>query len=354
MKQILGFFKRASAGAVVFAAVASASAQASNHVAWSKIETGPWIMHTIYTEDAAGGRTVGNFLALTDPNAAVGDNLIAVWYQRSESGWTTKSWTTADPWEAIKAVKGQLGIPDDEDDRWDLSGSDEGIVAPETPKDYTEGVLADDPLASLVASSPNRDAIIEFLAGFGYKAADVPVEKGDGCATDTKLDGMAAAMVETLRGDEETAVERSMQAWIASGTANCGVGTVAVAVVTFPPVWTPWSLPAYLCTTSQFLFQCATQTWTETSTAIQKRTRSAFNPAPPPTYLYCDQTRTITKTRTTTCKICVALLSPSVACPAAPPPGSPVPSGCLPGWTKTGPVIDEYPGTWAPPCPSPF
>lgn len=94
----------------------------TNHVAWSKIETGPWTLHPIYAEVEGGAHTVSNFLALADPTAATGDNLIAVCYRREGAEWTTKSWETGDPWEAIKAVKIELGIDDDEDDRWGLLG----------------------------------------------------------------------------------------------------------------------------------------------------------------------------------------------------------------------------------------
>lgn len=348
----------------VTALVATTALAQSNPVAWSKIETGSWMMHPIYTEDPSGSLSVSNFLALADPSAATGDNLIAVWYRRELTGWTAKSWSTGDPWEAIKAVKIELGISDDEDDRWDIGGDDDSIPAAESPQDYSSGVLADDPLAPLVASSPDRDVIVEFLAGIGYKAADVPVEKDDGCTTDAKLDGMAAAIVETLQGGEETAVDRSMAAWIASGTAGCGVGSVAVEIVTHPPQpLGPFAPPTYVCTGPTTTYyewpipwyeECTCLVWTETQPITQRRTRARFNPAPPPTYQYCDQTRTGVRTKTTKCCACT-INGASPPCPAITPPGStpPIGSGCGAGGFAPARTTTSDGGwtAWTPACP---
>ncbi len=336
--------------AVAMSILTGAAVAQTNHVAWSKIETGSWVMHPLYTEDAGGAISVSNFLALTDPVAAVGDNLVAVWYRREGASWTAKSWSTNDPWEAIKSVKAELGISDDEDDRWDISGDDDFIPTAEAPEEYVSGVLADDPLAPLIASSPDRDVIVELLAITGYQAADVPVEKDDGCTTDAKLDGMAAAIVETLQGDEETAVDRSMAAWIASGTAGCGA-PVAVIIVEFPPQYTPWVPGLFECEYEPFDSNsgfCTEARWTETRTVTERRTRAMKNWVPPPTYLYCDQTRTGTQTRTLRCTDCQPLTY--TPCPVAEPPSSPMPTACFSGWSG-GISSSTVWGAWTPACP---
>lgn len=342
-----------AASLVAFAAMAQ-----TNHVSWAKIETGPWTMHPVYTEGTGGTVSVSNFLAIADPNFAIGENLIAVWYKREGSNWVTKSWETSNPWEAITAVKIALGISNDEDERWGIWGSSSVSIA-ESPKEYTAGVLASDPLATLVSSSPNRDVLIELLASMGYKAADLPVEKADGCTTNAKLDGMAAAIAEALIGNQETAVARSMAAWIAAGTAGCGVGSVAVEIVEFPP--TPvgpgtWGPPSFSCTNDYVdpgtglvsWTQC--YTWHETRTVTQRRTRARFNPAPPPTYQYCDQTRSGTQAQITQC--CTTGVLP-ITWPPACPPVTPVPAkgaGCA---TAVMTWIDSNIawGGWVPPCP---
>lgn len=337
----------------------AAWAQEVHRVAWSKVETGPWTLTPIYSEGTNGEPEVVSFLALADASAVTGENLIAVWYKREATGWTTKSWETSEPSEAIKAIKAEMNIPDSDDDRWDVPGIGSATGTAGPSKGYVEGVLADDPLVALVAGSPDRDGIVEFLASVGYKAADVPVEKDDGCETNAKLDGMASAMNETLKGTEESMVARSMEAWIASGSAGCGIGAVAVEIVTHPPRnITPvpaWSPPTYDCFTTQdgFLWSHC-KIWTETrSFQTQKRTRARFNPAPPPTYLFCDQTRTSTQTQTTSC--CTSGVIPvsfPPTCPTIAPGTTPaIGAGCT--TTLGAPVISPFVpwGPWTPACP---
>jgi hypothetical protein len=252
-----------------------------------------------------------------------------------------------------------LNIPDSDDDRWEVAsvGNATGTAGP--AKGYVQGVLADDPLVALVAGSPDRDGLIEFLASAGYKAADVPVEQGDGCETNAKLDGMASAMNETLKGDAETMVKRSMNAWIASGSAGCGIGAVAVEIVTLPPKpTTPWAPPVYGCVTefNVLVPECWSTclTWTETRTVVQRRTRARFNPAPPPTYQYCDQTNTSIETKTTQCCVvgCITLTTPGIVpCPPVAPGTTPgIGVGCPAGSTTTTTTSLTGAG-WVPACP---
>lgn len=347
---------RVAAACAVFAAVPAFAQTCS--VAWSKIEAGPWLLTPIYTEVSGQAPQVQSFLALAAPGTSFGNNLVAVWYVRDGTGWTTKSWSTSDPWEAIKSVKSQLAIPDDQDVRWGIPGSDMGIQTPEPPKDYTAGVLADDQFAALIASSPARDELVAVLTGAGYKAADVPLEKDDGCTTNAKLEGIAAAIEQTLTGPESTMVDRSMTAWVASGAAGCGFGELAAEIVVMPPQpLTPYGPPSYTCNTSYFTIDgwarwLTCQTWFETRTVTQKRTRARMNPTPPPTYDFCDQTRSGTETRKTEC--CygnMMVVAPPVLCPTIPPGTTPAPgSTCPAGSPPTVTATTSWSG-WAPPCP---
>ncbi len=106
----------------------------------------------------------------------------------------TKSWTTTDPWVAIEAVKDEMGIADTEDERWGVAppSGGAGSSSAELPEDYVSGVLADDVLAGLVESAPDRTEIVELLASIGYKAASLPVEKDETCTLETKLDALAS------------------------------------------------------------------------------------------------------------------------------------------------------------------
>lgn len=355
----------ALAGLCVVAA--TVVAEPTYHVALSKIESGPWTFTPIYTKENGEVGQVVSFLALADPSTRVGNNLVAVWYQRDGAGWSAKSWKTGQPWEAIKSVKEALGISEDEDDRWGVPGSgslaavaeqpitvsQQLITVAERPEKYALGVLATDPFAAAVFASPNKDEVVELLTSVGYAAADVTLEKDDGCTLEAKLDGMALAMVETLKGDEETKVDRSMTAWIASGSAGCGFGAMAVEVYERDPVViTPYGPATFTCGNVPFLWPAwmVCLTWDQTCVILQERTRARFNPTTPPTYQFCDQYRIGTKTRTTKC--CTSGVIPFSTPPACPPAGvtPPIGVGCT-----TQPTTSEsgitWITSWIPPCP---
>ncbi len=334
------------------AVAASAAAEPTYHVARSKIESGPWTFTPIYTEENGALGQVVSFLALAKPSTRVGNNIVAVWYQREGAGWSAKSWETSDPWEAIKSVKGAMGISGDEDDRWGVPGSDFTIAAAEQPKGYALGVLATDPLAAAVLASPNKDEVVDFLTSVGYKAADVSLEKSDGCTMEAKLDGLALAMVETLKGDEETRVDRSMTAWIASGSAGCGFGAMAVEVFERDPVQvTPYGPAKFTCYTTQtgpLWTNC--KEWSQKSLWVQKRTRARFIPGPPATYQFCGQIRSGLRTLTT---ICCSWGTVPVSFPPACPPAGITPGigvGCTTTPTASEGSINWF-GDWGPPCP---
>lgn len=181
--------------------------QVSYHAAWSKVEFASWTLNPVYEEDAAspGSLKVHSFLALADPHAVVGANLVAVWYVRDGDMWNAKSWSITDPWDAVSFVKAQLEIGDDEDERWSiphLPGEGQGPVLPE---EYTAGVLASDPLAAVILGAPDREVIVSYLASIGYEAADIPVDYTDPCTTDEKLTGLAEEIERGMReGDSDT------------------------------------------------------------------------------------------------------------------------------------------------------
>lgn len=213
----------------------------SHHVAWSRIETGVWTMHPIYSEGADGVIATDNLLSLADPGSLVGDNIVAVWCRRGAGGWTTKSWETSDPWEAVKFVKQELEIPDSEDERWNLGGSGAGNLNAVVPKDFAGGVLADDPLAALIASSPDRDAIVDILVGVGYKAAALPVERGDECTTAEKLDSLASEATRMVASGDHAVLTlgaTDVTCEVLTGIPR-GPAPVKPAQPATPPVWSP-------------------------------------------------------------------------------------------------------------------
>ena len=358
----------AAAGAT--AVVAATTVAQTNHVAWSKIETGPWTLTPIYAEENGTPGAVVSFLALADLSAIVGENLVAVWYQRDATGWTAKSWEAAGPWEAIKSVKQAMGIPDDEDERWGVAGAGAPTSA-EEPKEYAAGVLAEDPLAAFIAGSPDRDVLVEFLTSIGYKAADIPVDKGAGaCGASSLLSAYAAGIEADLVQCE--AMDKAAAAMEAIRVALGGSCPDALAALETDPTFSvasvqhstcdrPTTLPLpdwapVRCTTDRGPYPTSTHycwTYERTYTVTRTRVNGKFNSSPPPTYLFCTQTSTATRTDTQTCcspwypdpvpgtnPDCEDLVTPP------PTPGSP-------GAPTCSPVRTSYPlqGDWSPnPC----
>jgi len=229
--------------AAVFAASTTAAAQTTHHVALSKIDTGVWTLTPIYSQESGAGATVVSFLALADMAAVSGGNIVTVWYQRDASGWTAKSWETTDPWVAIKSVKQAMGIPDAEDERWGAPGLGMSVTDAEQPKEYAAGVLVEDPLASFIVGSPDRASLVEFLTSIGYKAADVSVdEEEDGCTTNAKLDGMAAAAKSMVMEGDNTILTLSDQTSLCdvfAGLFPIGDPPIQPAPPATPPAWSP-------------------------------------------------------------------------------------------------------------------
>ncbi len=356
----MSFGKMTLAACLVVGGFASAaiSQVVSYHVAWSNFEVEPWTLVPVYAEQDGVPSDIVGFLALADPSALIGNNLAAVWYERVGLDWQAQSWASSDPWVGIEAIKEMYSISDAEDGRWGVPSG--APISPQQPVGYVSGVLATDPLAPVIQASPEPEVIVGLLAGIGYQAASLPVDNTDDCSADSKLDGMAAAIMETLVGDESTMVDRSMGAWGASGVANCAFATLAVEIVTLPPRPAPpgtWGPPSYVCEETlsggEFAMWSTCLYWHQTRVVTQKRTRVRWNPNPPPQIQFCDQTRSGMETKTYKC--CdgdMLLLRPPVPCPPVNPPGSvpPIGTGCVGTLTSTEKNYSSWSG-WAPPCP---
>ena len=166
-----------------------------NHVSLYKFGQSGWTFHVIYAR--TGQNVVAtDVLALSVPEATVGENLQAVWYTRAGGSWTAVSWNAANRYDAVKHVSMQRSIPESSYWRWNIDGASiaaaSGTVSPSA---YDGGLLAGDSFAPVVNASPDRDAIIALLADAGYTAANVPAEKiGEGqCGVDAVLNSMGIA-----------------------------------------------------------------------------------------------------------------------------------------------------------------
>jgi len=225
-------------------AVSCATAQTSYHVSSSKIITGSWTMTPIYARTNGVPGAIHSFQALADTSALESENLVAVWYVHEGAKWYTLSWDTTDPWTAIKSVTALLDISDSADAGWWVESAKNSPA--QAPEAYASGVLADDPLAFLVESSPNRNKIVELLTSIGYPAANVPVEVDDDCAVNDRLDGLAAEARAMIANGDDTVLSLSTAAMCnVAGTTPVGPEpTQPPKPVTAPPWSPPGTVPA--------------------------------------------------------------------------------------------------------------
>lgn len=205
---------------------------------------GDWHLVAITRDGANDTRAVHSVLALRDKTAAVGDNIVAVWYQPGEGGsWSSKAWESNDQWRAIEAVKADAAIADQYDYRWPTMDLKYPAIVPELPKGYEKGILTTDPLFNVVVESPSRPEIISFLADIGYKAANVPIEDQTFiCSTDMFLNKFAesieAAQKMPAADGTASAVNFGIQFQAHVGEACSGQQAPATPPATTVP-WTP-------------------------------------------------------------------------------------------------------------------
>src|SRR5690606_9806982 len=162
-----------------------------------------------------------------------GDNLQVVWYVRGDP-WTSQTWTTSDPWEAINYIKAQLGIPDEEDERWEMGtpSSEDQAQA----QDYANGFLASDPLGPAVWSMPDPEAWIQDLVLLGYPAANLSADNAAGCSSSEVLDGLAAEFEDMIGDGDETVLDLR--------TSGVSCDTMASTFPRGPPPTKPLPKPA--------------------------------------------------------------------------------------------------------------
>lgn len=299
-------------------------------------------------------------MAIAQSDAVTGDNIVAVWYLRdagSATGWTMKSWLTSDVAEAIKSVKVATGVSDPEDGLWEVDAP-LGVLTgidPEQPKDYSKGVLVDDPLFPVVDLSADGEALVDILTTIGYKSANLSIDWTNGCATGVVLGGVVEAfelgMAQPMVDDAAAATATEATSLLVNEAMNCKQTpsppcTPKTTTVTAVPVATGacnWVLTGSTTTP-------ATGGSTVTCNYVVHK---AFT-----------QTRTITKTlsncTTTVCTqirigfasgsptSCTIFLpsGPSYSCPASPSCAGPASASV----TCSAAAATAW-GPWGPPCP---
>jgi hypothetical protein len=235
----------------------------SVHVSQIRIDWNSWRFKPLYTEDGGVNRVTG-FLAIADQSAVTGENIVAVWYSReSTQDWSKRSWTTDDVASVIKSMKISLGIPDSEDENWEINQSVQVLPtdAPLIAKEYDKGLFVDDPLYNFVASSDDPVSLVAFLDEVGYKVADIKIDHPASCTVDAQLEVMARAVENGLAivvTDEESS--KSQTEAMAAEIATLAACQPAVTPACTPGVTGPWVLGAVVgpkgCSWS------VTDTWT--------------------------------------------------------------------------------------------
>jgi hypothetical protein len=209
-----------------------------------------------YTPVFDTSNTVVGFLALAKPGTTVGENINAVWLERQGSGagstWSSAGWYLGDQALAARSVATALSVSEESLTNlpFDIGDQALGSLESEAPAPMARGLFADDPLQSLLESTPAPGEAVEELVSAGYAAArlgdgggegEVPPEEG-GCDWEYLYSSAIASQTFETTGDLQEAADD----YIAQMTA---LGCPCLPwVFSTPP--TPWVIG----TTSNWTF----------------------------------------------------------------------------------------------------
>ena len=145
------------------------------------------------------GTKVESFVGICDPAIAVGSNITAVWFLRTDDNqWQTFAWYEPDNIKAIAHIKSTLGLDDSMDVNWPDPEAQQGVdpAFAEAPSAFATGVFVDDPYAAIINSLEEPTTFIEALTNLGWSAADIPIQIGNSPFTQDENLSTLAAMVE--------------------------------------------------------------------------------------------------------------------------------------------------------------
>jgi hypothetical protein len=160
--------------------VACCNAQTNaSHLSSSSLAHDDWFIKAICRPDErdASRVLVDGIIYLRKPSTIVGSNLGIVVNRRDAAtgDWTSLTWTGLDGQaDGIKWCIEQWQLPESEVDRWEIDVPALSYTAPLAPQPFENGVLADDPMSSVVALLPNAEDILRWLEDAGYGAAALP------------------------------------------------------------------------------------------------------------------------------------------------------------------------------------
>jgi hypothetical protein len=191
------------------------------------VQTGDWRLKPTIDPAAIGstgqpGR-VNSMIAVIRPEAAIGNNIRVIWFQRAANdSWSARAWTDADIGPALAYIKQHANFPDEDNDTitygllWPVAEVDDsgpngigpGVDAGGVPQNtnwmhagailgqgYANGFLQGDPMGQLVTILPDRDPVVALFTDSGYESADLVFERSrftEGCTNDAAVQSYAA------------------------------------------------------------------------------------------------------------------------------------------------------------------
>lgn len=170
----------------------AAHAQAVARPAGVRVMQNGWTFVPVVVQDA-GTLDIPGVLAIRDTSQAVGENIVAVWYENPGAAgaeWPAVGWESQDPWEAIKWAKQVFGIGDEYDALWPTTAGPTAGEPTEFPQSYFKGLLTSDSFATVV-EEPDGEEIVAGLTAMGYKSASIDIDNDGPCDTKTILPALA-------------------------------------------------------------------------------------------------------------------------------------------------------------------
>jgi hypothetical protein len=204
------------------------------------VQTGDWRLKPTIDPTAIGstgqpGR-VNSMIAVIRPEAAVGNNIRVIWFQRAPGGaggagggdsWSARAWTDADVGPALAYIRQQMAWPTEDndvitygllwpvaelDDRGNPNGVGPGVgvggvpqntnwttigaeLGEATAEGYANGFLQGDPMGQLITTLPDRDPVVSLFTDSGYESADLVFEQSrfaTGCTNNAAIQSYAA------------------------------------------------------------------------------------------------------------------------------------------------------------------
>jgi hypothetical protein len=219
------------------------------------VQTGDWRLKPTIDPTAIGstgqpGR-VNSMIAVIRPEAAVGNNIRVIWFQRAaDDSWSARAWTDADIGPALSYIKQHANFPDEDNDAitygllWPIgelgdNGNPNGVgpgvpqstdwmnAGPILGEGYANGFLQGDPMAQLITTLPDRDPVVSLFTDSGYESADLVFEQSrfaTGCTNNAAIRAFTAGA--EILWQAPAAIDVSIAA------SDAALGTYCVAQTT--------------------------------------------------------------------------------------------------------------------------